>query len=41
MFCFCASVGVEGGSGVEDKTGVPDISMVTSSASNVVMVGHG
>ena len=32
MFCFCVAVGVDGGGiggGVNDKTGVPDISMVT------------
>ena len=32
MFCFCVAVGVDGGGiegAVNDKTGVPDISMVT------------
>ena len=32
MFCFCLAVGVDGGGiegAVNDKTGVPDISMVT------------
>jgi hypothetical protein len=32
MFCFCLTVGVDGGGiggAVNDKTGVPDISMVT------------